>query len=123
VNIGTAMDETSRTGKAYAEIKNPERLLKANMFGTIVITLDEAEPRLLVSRDAVQNDGDCEFVFVRSSKNNFQTRRVEVGLILDSGMEILSGLSEGETVVVDGSFLLKTEVLRSQIGAGCCPDD
>jgi len=38
-------------------------------------------------------------------------------------MEILSGLSEGETVVVDGSFLLKTEVLRSQIGAGCCPDD
>ncbi len=123
VNIGTEMDETSRTGKAYAEIKNSDRLLKAKMFGSVAISLDDSEPRLLIPREALHHDDDCEFVFAMTSKNNFKARRVEVGLILDNAVEIVGGLSEDETVVVEGSFLLKTEVLRSQIGAGCCPDD
>jgi cobalt-zinc-cadmium efflux system membrane fusion protein len=35
-------------------------------------------------------------------------------------MAITEGLRAGESVVTDGSFLLKTETLKESIGAGCC---
>jgi cobalt-zinc-cadmium efflux system membrane fusion protein len=35
-------------------------------------------------------------------------------------VEVRRGLSGGETVVTQGSFLLKTEILKGSIGAGCC---
>ncbi len=39
-------------------------------------------------------------------------------MVFESGYEVISGLAVGERVVTVGSFLLKTEVLRGQMGAG-----
>ena len=35
------------------------------------------------------------------------------------GVEILKGLTPGQTIVTEGAFLLKSDVLRSKMGAGC----
>jgi cobalt-zinc-cadmium efflux system membrane fusion protein len=37
--------------------------------------------------------------------------------------QVLSGLQPGEQIVTDGAFLLKTELKKSSIGAGCCDFD
>jgi len=44
---------------------------------------------------------------------------VRVGRELDGAVEILDGLKPGETIVAGGAFLLKSDVLRSKMGAGC----
>jgi len=118
VALAGAVDERTRTLKLYAEVKNRENLLRANMFGKAEIVIRPAEPKLVIPKDALQNDGDCQLVFVQLSKNVFRSQGVEIGAIFDRGYEITGGLNAGDRVVTQGSFLLKTEVLRGQIGAG-----
>lgn len=118
VALGGAVDDQTRTVKAYAEVKNPEVLLRAHMFGRAEITVKVAEPKVLVPREAVQNDGDCLLVFVESTPNVFQARKIEAGSVFEAGFEVKSGLVAGEKVATTGSFLLKTEAMKGQMGAG-----
>jgi len=66
----------------------------------------------------VQNDGDCNLVFVAPAPGIFQARKVQIGRAFVGGFEIVGGLVAGDKIVTTGSFLLKTEVLRGQMGAG-----
>ena len=54
--------------------------------------------------------GDAEY-FVR--------RPVRPGRSAEGRVEILAGLEEGQTIVTKGAFLLKSDVLRAKMGAGC----
>lgn len=121
--ISTQLDPRTRTLKARAEFDNADGTLKANMFGRAQITLRAEQPTLLAPKEAVQWDGCCNIVFVRSGPAEFEPRKVRLGPGIDGAFEVLEGLNEGDTVVKQGSFLLKTEILKDQIGAGCCPDD
>ncbi|MCE9581548.1 MAG: efflux RND transporter periplasmic adaptor subunit [Planctomycetes bacterium] len=116
--IGGSVDDVTRTVKVYAEVKSPDGLLRAHMFGRVEITVKTAEPKLLVPREAVQSDGDCALVFVEASAGSFQARKIETGGIYEAGFEVKGGLAAGEVVVTTGSFLLKTEVMKGEMGAG-----
>jgi cobalt-zinc-cadmium efflux system membrane fusion protein len=118
VAVGGEVDERTRTAHVYAEIGNTEGLLRARMFGRAEVTVKEAVSRLVVPREAVQNDDDCTFVFIASGKEVFLARRVRLGPAYGEGFEVLEGLAAGDRVVTRGSFLLKTEVLRNQMGTG-----
>ena len=123
VATGGEVDDRTRTVPVLAEVKNVDRLLRARMFGRAEIAVRPPEPKLLVPKESVQSDGDCQFVFVATTPGVFKTRGVQLGAAYGAGYEILGGLAAGEKVVTTGSFLLKTEVLRGEIGAGCCPAD
>jgi cobalt-zinc-cadmium efflux system membrane fusion protein len=116
--VGGEVDDRTRTVRVYADVKNLDGLLRAKMFGRAEIAVKPPEPRLLVPKESVQNDGDCNLVFVSTSKDVFQARKVHLGTVYEGGYEIAGGLAAGEKVVTRGSFLLKTEVLRGQMGAG-----
>lgn len=118
VAMGGEVDDRTRTARAFADVKNVDGLLRARMFGRAELTVKPPEKKLLVPKDAVQNDGDCSLVFVSPSVDAFQARKVQLGTAYESGYEILAGLSPGDKVATTGSFLLKTEVMRGQIGAG-----
>jgi cobalt-zinc-cadmium efflux system membrane fusion protein len=116
--IGGEVDDRTRTVRVFADVKNAEGLLRAKMFGRAEIAVRAAEPVLLVPKESVQNDGDCDLVFVRTGTNVFQARAVELGAAFEGGYEVKAGLTAGEVVATRGAFLLKTEVLRGQMGAG-----
>jgi membrane fusion protein, heavy metal efflux system len=116
--IGGSVDERTRTLRVIADVKNVKGLLKEHMFGHAEIQVKTAEPKMLVPRIAVQTDGDCHFVFVSTSPNVFKTRQVELGVAYQDGYEITGGLVPSDQVVAAGSFALKTEVLRGEMGAG-----
>lgn len=118
VAIGAEVDDRTRAARVYAEVPNPDGLLRARMFGRARIAVKPAEPRLLVPREAVQSDGDCSFVFVEAKPDVYLTRKVELGTSYEAGHEVLGGLVAGEAVVTTGSILLKSEVLRGEMGAG-----
>jgi cobalt-zinc-cadmium efflux system membrane fusion protein len=74
----------------------------------------------LVPKDAVQWEGCCNVVFVRESVDRYRPRKVQVADGQGSYYQVTDGLLPGEEVVVDGSFLLKTELKKASIGVGCC---
>jgi cobalt-zinc-cadmium efflux system membrane fusion protein len=90
------------------------------MFGRARIVLHDNDQVLTVAREAVQTDGCCQLVFVKQDEKSFVPRKVSIGAQANGHVEILAGLSAGERVVTDGSFLMKTEILKRNIGAGCC---
>ena len=74
---------------------------------------------MVVPLSAVQNVTGITVVFVKSFDDLFEARPVTLGAKHDGLVEIISGLSEHEPVVVAGGFALKSQLLASRLGAGC----
>jgi cobalt-zinc-cadmium efflux system membrane fusion protein len=121
--IAASVDEHTRTAQARVELPNPDGVLRAGMFGQAHITLRPDEPAVTVPEIAVQTDGCCQLVFVRESETVFVPRKIVRGTSAGGYVEILDGLKEGDVVATTGSYLMKTEVLKGNIGAGCCEVD
>ncbi len=121
--ISAEVDPKTRTVKARAEVENSKGSLKANMFGRAVIRVRRIEDALLVPEAAVQWDGCCNVVFVRHTDTIYQPYQVTLGSKHGAYFIVEDGLPDGESVVTQGSFLLETEILKGNIGAGCCETD
>jgi cobalt-zinc-cadmium efflux system membrane fusion protein len=117
--VGATMKEETRTVKLRALLTNPEKLLRPGMFCKARIAQDPGEEILAVARTAVLSDEGSDFVFKHLRENYYIRCAVEKGRAFASLVEISDGLQAGETVVTDGAFLLKSDVLREKMGAGC----
>ncbi len=118
--IAPEVDPTTRTAKARVALKNPDGVLRANMFARAEIALGGARPTVMVPSAGVQRAKGVALVFVRVAPDEFEARRVKTGLVEGDLIEIVDGIKPGEQVATKGSFLLKTETLKGSIGAGCC---
>lgn len=117
--ISTEVDEKTRTVKVRAEVENPEGRLRAHTFGTGRIVLKDAEKVVAVPDAALHWEGCCTIAFVRQTDEIFLTRKVRLGVRSGGYTEILVGVAPGEVVATVGSHVLKSEVLKSSLGAGC----
>jgi membrane fusion protein (multidrug efflux system) len=100
--ISPLLDAATRSGSVEIEISNPDGKMKAEMFARIQMDLGTERQALLVPRDAVVTRGQLTGVNVLVS-GRVRFRQIETGLSSDRGVEVLSGLSEGTTVVTRGS--------------------
>jgi cobalt-zinc-cadmium efflux system membrane fusion protein len=117
--IGRTMDEATRTVKARLTLENPEGKLRPGMFARVRLEVGEDRHALAVPAAAVLSDEGRDFVFVQHEDDFYVRRPVKQGRRSEEFAEILSGLEPGQTIVVEGAFLLKSDVLRSKMGAGC----
>ncbi len=121
--ISSHVDPRTRTIQARAEIENSDGMLRANMFGRAEVHVQTLVDAVLVPESAVQWDGCCNVVFVRHTDTIYQPYKVTLGYKRNGYYVVTDGLPSGESVVTEGSFLLKTEILKGSIGAGCCEVD
>jgi membrane fusion protein, heavy metal efflux system len=113
------LEEATRTSRIRIIADNPDGLLRAGMFARVNLLVGGDAMVLAVPADAVLEDGGRAFVFVPVTPPYFLRRPVRAGHTADGWVEILDGLREGDTVVSRGAFQLKSDVLRSKMGAGC----
>jgi membrane fusion protein, heavy metal efflux system len=113
------LDETTRTARIRIIADNPDGLLRAGMFARVRLLVGGGARVLAVPSEAVLEDAGRSFVFVPATPPYFLRRPVRAGHPADGWVEILDGLREGDTVVSRGAFQLKSDVLRSKMGAGC----
>jgi len=118
--ISTAVDDQTRTVKVRADVDNPDGRLLASSFGNAQITVRESPNAIAVPNEAIQWEGCCHIVFVRLTDDIFQTRKVRLGSRDTHYTEVFAGLLPGEVVATAGSHVLKSEILKSNLGAGCC---
>lgn len=121
--ISTAVDDQTRTVKVRAELENVEGKLLASTFGRAQITIRESPSAIAVPNTAIQWEGCCHIVFVRLTDDIFQTRKVQIGARDSHYTEVIAGLLPGEVVASAGSHVLKSEILKSNLGAGCCAEE
>jgi len=121
--ISSQVDDRTRTVRVRADLPNENGLLRAKMFGLARLIVHDDANVLSVAAQAVQTDGCCQLVFVREDDTVFAPRKVVLGASANGHVEVLKGLAEGEVVATTGSFLMKTEILKGNIGAGCCDVD
>jgi cobalt-zinc-cadmium efflux system membrane fusion protein len=114
--VGQVLDPHSRTVEARAVIDNPSHELKPGMFVYATIgpgvSSAPADARPAVPAAAVVEIEGESVVFVALGERTFEVRPVVLGEAAGEWVEIRSGLTEGETVAVSGTFTLKSEVLK-----------
>lgn len=119
--IGSEVDEQTRTTRVRAELENPDRRLRSNQFGEAAIRVGEAHTAIVVPKDAVQRKDGVDLVFLPEGNGVYRPQRVLTRTTDRAGVvEVTWGLQSGQEVVSQGAFLLKTEIMKGAIGAGCC---
>jgi cobalt-zinc-cadmium efflux system membrane fusion protein len=87
------------------------------MFATAEVTVEQVDAEIAVPVSALHSLGEQTVVFVQDS-DGFRPRPVTLGPRDAQWAEVEAGLSPGETIVVQGGFTVKSELLRSQLGGG-----
>jgi RND family efflux transporter MFP subunit len=113
--IDPRVDLQTRTAKVRVEVANPEGRLRLGMYVTMAFTTRGGARQVVVPSTAIQTIGEGSVVFlpVAEEEGTFVQRTVQVGPSHNGLSTILSGLQPGETVVTEGSFLLRAEMLRN----------
>jgi cobalt-zinc-cadmium efflux system membrane fusion protein len=115
--IGSEVEPASRTIPVRVELANPRQLLRPGMSATAWLAVSGTGQNVeAVPAAALQRVRDQWVVFIPKSKRTFEIRPVGRGRDLQSDVEVLTGLQAGETVVIDGSFLLKAEAEKAEGG-------
>lgn len=112
---GDVLDPTTRTMKVRVTVRNPERKLKPEMFGTVLIYSATRRDALTVPLTSVQTGPAGSVVFVQRAPQQFEARAVKLGEEDGKAVVVLNGLREGEQVVTKGAFVLKSEAEKSKI--------
>lgn len=126
--ISVAVDEKTRTLPLRVEFDGGATRHHARAFGSAEIVLREEPRALLVPSEAVHWEGDCNVVFVRdkdygsSPLKVYHVRKVRPGgkeMTPNGSMtEIIAGLLPGELVATSNSGILRSELLKNNLGAG-----
>lgn len=104
--INTAVELATRTLQAEIYVTNSERLLKPGMFAKIEVVLSEKPQALVIPRFAVIEEGGEKIIFIVKG-NQALRKSIVTGYEQDQFVEILEGVSEGDSVVVKGQESLK----------------
>jgi cobalt-zinc-cadmium efflux system membrane fusion protein len=117
--VSPAMDESSRTVKVRVQVKNDDGRLLAGMFAAVKLFLPGTDEALAVPKHALLEDEGRSFVFIHHQGEYYVRRPVIPGRIWGGWVEVKKGLTPSQIVVAEGAFLMKSDVLRSKMGAGC----
>ncbi|MDX1982316.1 MAG: efflux RND transporter periplasmic adaptor subunit [Bryobacteraceae bacterium] len=113
--FGEQLDAETRTVQARVELANPGGWLKPEMYATGEISVAGSESAVFVPQAAVQQVNGQPTVFVQTGADRFEARLVEAGRSLDGQIRIIEGLGAGERVVVEGSYILKSQLLKGSL--------
>ena len=91
------------------EFDNPNQLLKPDMFADVTIHAQRVIDAVVIPTEAVVRSGEREQVFVVREPGKFEPRDVKLGVSSQGMVQVLEGLSAGETVVTSSQFLIDSE--------------
>ena len=112
--IDPQLNAATRTAKIRVEVANPRGELRLGMYTDVAIESASPTPVLVVPKEAVQSVGERQVVYLSSSDapDRFVEREVRLGRSFGKQVEVLSGLSAGDSVVSAGSFFVRAEAER-----------
>jgi cobalt-zinc-cadmium efflux system membrane fusion protein len=120
--IDPLLNEETRTARVRVAVENKAERLKVGMF--VEVSFEalsepiESANEIAIPESAIQRISDRAVVFVpkEDEPGHFEAKEVEVGGTIGGYTKIISGLEVGEKVVTKGSFTLKTQLMKGELG-------
>ena len=103
------VDSTSRTLTVRAVVDNPGAKLSPGMFVTVDLLGARGGEQLFVPSEAIITTGQRTVVILTRDDGSFDVANVTTGVEVDGKTVILSGLTEGQSIVLSGQFLIDSE--------------
>jgi len=120
--VNNTVDATTGTIHLLASFPNTDQRLWPGQFSNVLLRLNEEQNVLVVPSQAVQTGQQGDYVFVTKPDMTVDVRQIKVGQSVNNQTQVLQGLSDGETVVIDGQVRLvpgtKVYVSKGLDGAG-----
>jgi RND family efflux transporter MFP subunit len=114
--VDPKVDPATHTAQVRIELANPGQMFKIGMYVNVGFAgLGAVEKTMpVVPKDAVQTIGNQQYVFIATDKSNeFVLRQVKLAPESNGLYPVIEGLNAGDRIVVEGSFLLRAEWLKS----------
>ncbi|MCG6900974.1 MAG: efflux RND transporter periplasmic adaptor subunit [Gammaproteobacteria bacterium] len=99
----------TRTIMVRLEFDNPDQLLKPDMFADVTIHAQRKVDAIVIPAEAVLRSGERDQVFVVREPGKFEPRDVTLGVSAEGLVQVIKGVSAGETVVTSSQFLIDSE--------------
>ncbi len=116
--VSDAIDPVTRSASVQIRIKSNGSRLKAKQYVRVVIDTEALQGRVVVPESAVQWEGCCNVVFVAETPDRIRPRKIAVEYA-NGNNYVVTGVEPGLRIVTRGSYILKTELMKEGIGAGC----
>jgi RND family efflux transporter MFP subunit len=119
-----SLDQQTRTMETEVDFQNPNGKLMPGMFCEAYFAHDKKKNVLMIPLEAVSRNGDQATVLVVDSQNVVNERPVKLGQESSTQVEVLSGLTEGERVIVGnlGEFTPGQKVVPKVVGAAAASE-
>lgn len=114
--VDPQLDEATRTAKVRIEVVNGDNALKLGMYVRVALGQKGGAERTIpvVLETAVQAVADQKVVFVvTADPNTFEMRPIRLGKQSDGRYEVVEGITVGDRIVTNGSFILRAEINRT----------
>jgi len=102
---------------ARVELANADGALRAGLFVQVQVTSDQGRSGTEIPAAALQTVDDKPIAFVRAGPDRFERRDLQLGVQRPDWVEVRAGLHEGEEVVTDGAFALKSILQKDLLGS------
>ena len=112
------VDEVTRTQPLRIEVENEDDSLHPGQFVEVELIVNSETSMLAVPTRSLTMINGVQSVFVLKHDEEFHAEELELGPSVGDWTSVLSGLSEGEEIVIDGVFHLKSVLLKASLGEG-----
>jgi cobalt-zinc-cadmium efflux system membrane fusion protein len=123
--IDYRIDRTTRAASLRIELDNgpidawdEPWPIRPGMFGVVEITTGVLDAAVAIPESALVHEDEGEFVFVTHEPGTFERRAVRLGTSGHDNVEIVDGLEPGESIVIAGTFALKSASRAGELGEG-----
>lgn len=116
--VANSVDELTRMGRVRVAVNQNGESLRAHEFVRVKFEVSSSD-ELVIPSESVQWEGCCNVVFVAETPDRIKPRKVDIEFTSGNGYAV-KGLNAGEKIITSGSYLLKTELMKGSLGAGCC---
>jgi membrane fusion protein, heavy metal efflux system len=114
-NLGQQFDPETRVMQVRIELNNSQNRLRPEMLANAEIPVGARKPILLLPSEAVQQVNGQDVVFVKTAPDRFAARPVKIGETSGGKTPILDGIQAGDQVAIRGTFILKSQLLKSTL--------
>jgi len=105
--VDNHIDPKTGTVAIWAIFPNPDRILLPGMYVTAILILKKPKKMLTIPQSAVLEDKKGKYVLIVNKNNCVEIRRIKTGTMIGTEWTVISGISVGDKVIVQGILKVK----------------
>ena len=107
ISVGSSVDLVSHTIPVYFEFGNYQNMIKIGMHARVFLKVGNMKDAVVVPKSAIIDEDGLKTVYAQIEGESFEKRIVKAGIEDNGYVEILSGIKEGERVVIKGAYQVR----------------